>query len=107
MRKVVDDPRLIYKCCKLYYEDDYSQQQIADTLGVSRVSVSRMLCAGREAGMVKIQVVSPNHLTYNKLEQELEQLYGCLLYTSIWVTFVWMMVRICRIAKKAMTSRTK
>lgn len=76
MRKVVDDSRLIYKCCKLYYEDDYSQQQIADTLGVSRVSVSRMLCAGREAGMVKIQVVSPNHLTYNKLEQELEQLYG-------------------------------
>ena len=76
MRKVVDDPRLIYKCCKLYYEDDFSQQQIADALGVSRVSVSRMLCAGRETGMVKIQVVSPNHLTYSRLEHELEQLYG-------------------------------
>lgn len=76
MRKVVDDPRLIYKCCKIYYEENRSQQEIADLLGVSRVSVSRMLCAGRELGIVKIQIVSPNHLTYSKLERQLEQCYG-------------------------------
>lgn len=76
MRKVVDDPRLIYKCCKLYYEEHMGQQEIADRLGISRVSVSRMLAAGREMGMVVVQVLSPNSLEYSRLEQELEQLYG-------------------------------
>lgn len=76
MKKVIDDERLIYKCCKMYYETELSQQEIADALGVSRVSISRMLHAGRESGIVKIQVISPNRLTYTKLEQELEQLYG-------------------------------
>lgn len=76
VRRVVDDPRLIYKCCKLYYEENRGQQEIADLLGISRVSVSRLLSAGRESGIVQIQIVSPNHLTYSKLEQELEQVYG-------------------------------
>lgn len=76
MRKVVDDKRLIYKCCKLYYEEDLSQQEIADRMAVSRVSVNRMLQAGREQGMVIIRVVSPNLLEYSQLEQKLEQLFG-------------------------------
>lgn len=76
MKKVIDDLRLIYKCCKLYYEEEYSQKQISDTLGVSRVSVSRMLQSGREAGIVQIQVVSPNHLTYSQLERDLERYFG-------------------------------
>lgn len=76
MKKVVDDPRLIYKCCKLYYEDERGQQEIADMLGVSRVSISRLLRAGKDAGMVKIHIASPNHMTYTKLEQDLENVYG-------------------------------
>lgn len=76
MRKVVDDPRLIYKCCKMYYEDNLGQKEIADTIGISRVSVSRMLQAGRETGIVQIQIISPNHLTYSQLERELEQQFG-------------------------------
>lgn len=76
MRKVVNDPRLIYKCCKLYYEEFLGQQEIANHLGISRVTVSRMLKAGRDMNMVVVQVHSPNSLEYNRLEQELEQLYG-------------------------------
>lgn len=76
MRKVVDDKRLIYKCCKLYYEEDMSQQEIADRLEISRVSVNRMLRSGREEGMVVVRVVSPDLLEYTRLEQKLEQLYG-------------------------------
>ncbi len=76
MRKVVDDPRLIYKCCKLYFEEGLSQQEIADRLMLSRVSVCRMIKAGREQGMVVVQVLSPNRLEYSRLEQKLEQLYG-------------------------------
>ena len=76
MKKIVDDPRLIFKCCKLYYEEQLSQQQIADRLSVSRVSISRMLAAGREMGMVVIQVVNPSYMTYSEAEQRLEELYG-------------------------------
>lgn len=76
MKKVIDNFRLIYKCCKLYYEEKYSQKEIADALGVSRVSVSRMLQAGRDTGIVQIQVVSPNHLTYTQMERDLEQKFG-------------------------------
>ena len=59
MKKLVDDIGLIYKCCKMYYEDRLSQHQIADQLGISRVTVSRMLSAGRKMGIVRIQVVEP------------------------------------------------
>ena len=30
MKKLVDDPRLIYKCCDLYYRQEKSQQEICD-----------------------------------------------------------------------------
>ena len=59
MKKLIDDAELIYRCCKLYYEDRLSQHQIADQLAVSRVTVSRMLSAGRDMGIVRIQVVEP------------------------------------------------
>lgn len=75
MRKIVDDPRLIYKCCKLYYENDATQQEIADRLGVSRVTVSRLLQAGRDRGIVKIRIISPDNLSYSDMEQKLEELY--------------------------------
>lgn len=76
MKKIVENERLIYKCCKLYYENMMTQQRIAQQLGVSRVSVSRMLQAGREMEMVKVQVISPDALTYTHLAQDLEQLFG-------------------------------
>ncbi len=76
MRKVIDDPRLIYKCCKLYYEEDASQQEIAKQMKLSRVSVCRMLKAGREQGMVVIQVHSPNRVEYGRLERQLEGCFG-------------------------------
>lgn len=76
MRQIIENERLIYKCCKLYYEDMMTQQKISDQLGISRVSVGKMLSLGRERGVVLIQVVSPDTLTYNRLSQNLEQMYG-------------------------------
>ncbi len=75
MKKVVDNPRLIYKCCKLYYEKNCSQNEIADIIGISRVSVSRLLKAGRDEGIVQIRVISPNQLGYSELENDLENLF--------------------------------
>ncbi len=76
MRKIIENERLVYKCCKLYYEEMMTQQKISDKLGISRVSVSKMLRLGKEQGIVRVQVVSPDTLTYNRLAQELEQLFS-------------------------------
>lgn len=76
MKKVVDDSRLIYKCCKMYYDEEKPQQTIADELGISRVTVSRLLASGRESGIVKIQVISPSSLTYSDLERDIEKAFG-------------------------------
>ena len=66
MKKFVDDTRLVYKCCSLYYEDELNQQEIAEYLSVSRASVSRMLQLGKEMGIVKIEICNPGLLTYDR-----------------------------------------
>src|SRR4030081_3281093 len=44
---------------RLYYQDELSQQQIADRLGISRTTVSRLLQMARDHHIVRIQVVEP------------------------------------------------
>ena len=76
MKKIVDDWRLIYKVCSLYYEDDMRQQEVSDYLGISRATVSRMLQKGKERGIVRVEVINPVQFSYNKLEKALERKYG-------------------------------
>lgn len=77
MKRIVDDARLIFKCCTLYYEDRLGQQEICRLLGVSRPTVSRMLKLGRERGIVKIEVINPAAVEYSDLERQLEKTF-CL-----------------------------
>lgn len=76
MKKIIDDTRMIFKCCSLYYEDEMSQQEICEYLGISRPSVSRMLRLGKEQGVVKIEIHNPYNITYGKLERALEKKFG-------------------------------
>lgn len=76
MKKIIDDMRMIFKCCSLYYEDEMSQQEICDYLGISRPSVSRMIKLGKERGVVRIEINNPYNVTYGKLERELEKKFG-------------------------------
>jgi len=76
MKKIIDDARLIFKCCSLYYEDEMSQQEISEYLAISRPSVSRMLKLGKEQGIVKIEVNNSYNVTFGKLERELEKKFG-------------------------------
>ena len=76
MKKIVDDWRLIYKVCSLYYEDDMRQQEVSDYLRISRATVSRMLQKGKESGIVRVEVINPVQFSYNKLEKALERKYG-------------------------------
>ena len=76
MKKIVDDERLIYKVCCLYYQDDMNQKEIGEYLGVSRSSVLRMLHKGKEMGIVRIELHNPRFYDYGEMEKALERAYG-------------------------------
>ena len=44
---------------RYYYEENLSQQEIADRLGVSRTLITLYLQNAREAGIVRIQIIDP------------------------------------------------
>lgn len=73
MKKIINDIRLIFKCCSLYYEDGLSQQEISDMLQISRPSVARMIKSGHEQGIVKIKIINPDNLVFGNLERALEK----------------------------------
>ena len=47
--------KLSVEVARLYYQSDYSQQQIALQLGISRPTISRLLQYAKEKGYVKIR----------------------------------------------------
>ena len=55
-RKQIIEYRLLQKVSKLYYEGDYTQQEISRRLKISRPKVSRLLKQARELGIVKISI---------------------------------------------------
>jgi DNA-binding transcriptional regulator LsrR (DeoR family) len=67
-----DDTRSLYlaQVASLYYDQNKSQQEIAEEFGVSRSAVSRFLTEAREKGIVEIIVHYPWR-TSPQLEQEL------------------------------------
>lgn len=54
-----DKDKLAINVAKLYYRSDFSQQKIAQELGVSRPSISRLLQYAKDKGYVNIQIVDP------------------------------------------------
>lgn len=77
MKKIVDDVRLIFKCCSLYYQDGLGQKEICEVLGISRPTVSRMLTIGKERGIVRIEIQNPDNIAYGKMEREIEKNTTC------------------------------
>ncbi|MBP2000648.1 deoxyribonucleoside regulator [Paenibacillus shirakamiensis] len=51
--------RLSIEAARLYYLNDYSQQDIATRLGVSRPTISRLLQYAKEKGYVQINIIDP------------------------------------------------
>lgn len=49
----------LYLAAQLYYVQDATQAQIAETLGTSRATVSRILAEARRTGIVRIEVIPP------------------------------------------------
>jgi DNA-binding transcriptional regulator LsrR (DeoR family) len=52
-------PQLLFTAATLYYVQDATQAEIADRLGTSRATVSRLLSEARRQGIVRIDVIAP------------------------------------------------
>ena len=57
MPKIKSEISLMIETARLYYEHNFSQQQIANKLGISRPGISRLLQKAREIGIVKIEII--------------------------------------------------
>ncbi|MGP3915924.1 sugar-binding transcriptional regulator [Nonomuraea sp. 10N515B] len=47
---------LLVRVARMYYEENLSQQEVAERLGLSRTNVSRILTSAREQGIVDIRI---------------------------------------------------
>jgi deoxyribonucleoside regulator len=66
---------LIVEVSRLYYEHNFSQNRIAEKIGISRPGVSRLLKQAREQGIVKIEINDPAKRG-TKLETLLQKKFG-------------------------------
>lgn len=70
----IDETRLMVRVGRMYYERDASQSLIAEQLGLSQASVSRLLKRAREEGIIRISVAVPEGV-YSGLEEKLIERY--------------------------------
>ena len=75
MRKK-EDLLEMYRVAEYYYNENKSQQEIADILNVSRSQVSRLLILAREKGIVEIRVHMPETSSLDEIEQTLAEKLG-------------------------------
>lgn len=65
---------LLTRISYLYYIDNFSQQEIARQLELSRSKVSRLLQEARDKGIVKIEIQSSDNRSF-ELEHKLKKIY--------------------------------
>ncbi len=66
--KDIERLKLVIQAAQMYYDLGQTQREIADKLGISRPTVSRLLAEGRDMGIVQITINNP--LGYcSKLEE--------------------------------------
>lgn len=67
--------KLLYKIAMAYYEDDLTQEQIAQRFGLSRIKVSRLLQQARQERIVQIAIIAPPDPKPD-LERQFEARFG-------------------------------
>jgi len=70
-----DELRLIVRVTRMYYEQGLRQPAIADKLGISQATVSRLLNRSKDEGIIRYSISIPQGV-YSRLEEELIQKYG-------------------------------
>lgn len=71
----MDDELLAVRVAELYYDDDKTQDEIGDLLGISRWKAGRLLSQARERGIVRIEIVHPRARRLT-VERELRDAFG-------------------------------
>jgi len=66
---------LLLHVARLYYEHNQTQDEIAESLGVSRSKISRLLSQARQEGIVHITIVDP-YSSQTQLEQSLRKTFN-------------------------------
>jgi len=69
------ETQLMIQVARLYYETGMNQEQIAGKLGTTRQSISRLLNAAREEGIVRISIYDPTPVDAC-LREQLIQAFG-------------------------------
>ena len=69
------DPQLLYEVSRHYYELGRTQEQIAESLGISRSQVSRALKRALDDGIVRITLVPPA-ADFASLQEEMMSRFG-------------------------------
>ncbi len=75
------DQRYILKLKAAYYlyEKDYTQVQVADMLGISRVTLARLIQEAKEEGIIRIEIVDVRNVELNiALEAQIKEKFGLL-----------------------------
>jgi DNA-binding transcriptional regulator LsrR (DeoR family) len=71
----IDEIRMIARVARLYYEMDKRQSVIAEQLGLSQTTVSRLLGRAKEEGIIRIAINMPKGV-YTELEEALVMKFG-------------------------------
>ena len=72
---IYDNERLVIKICKLFYEDNMSQKDISDILGISKPQICRMLNYAKKNHIVEFTINNPYSQEFI-LENELIKKYS-------------------------------
>lgn len=67
---------LLVRVAKLYYEENKTQNEIADIIDVTRQTVARMLEAAKESGIIKINVLDESEQYFNQIAGQLKDIFG-------------------------------
>ncbi|MFK4300519.1 MULTISPECIES: sugar-binding transcriptional regulator [unclassified Paenibacillus] len=70
----IEERKMLVKVCKMYYYESWTQEKIAEKIGVSRPMISKMLHRAREEGIIEIVIHDDDH-EISTLEKEIEQLF--------------------------------
>lgn len=69
-------PDMLFRGAWMYYEEDRTQAEIGELLGISRATVSRLLSEARARGVVHIEVRDPAQGELHSLGSALEERLG-------------------------------
>ncbi len=70
------DPQLLHRAASAYYLDNLRQAEIAERLGISRPTVSKLLTEARRIGMVRFEVLDVAGPDLSDLERRLRERLG-------------------------------